>query len=322
LQDLLHPAIHLGCGLEFQQPSLIAEALAGSCIHETWPAMFLLGTEEYVRSNEEPARPFLETINALRNDPVIRNGVKHTDPFNKVADGLLTRVTPEQLAPYLGQFQLGPNPSPEDLKSKMADLMYTCAYMVGAAQQPGKREAMDFITLHTATMCAFWPVILEQDWLSTDDKAHLLEGGARTSAVLYAACGSPELHAQRILEYVPHRPSDGWPEIFHRAIVYRDEGHAAKLVRALYSTEQLGEPAPGFVIGKGDLLKIAHMGMDSIEMAFDETEGNRLPAAAPGIMQRVGHGGEMVVNNMTRWVFYGGLEKAWDHIPGLKDAPA
>lgn len=317
--DLLHPVIHLGCGLEFQQPSLVAEALAGACVHETWPATFLLPTEDYVQSNKDvPSRSLLEMLNSMRNDPAIRNGVKHTDPFNKIADGLLTRVKPEQLTPYLSQFQLGSDPAPEELRRKMADLVYTCAYIIGAAQQAGKREAMDFVTLHTATMCVFYPVFLAQDWLSTRDKARLLEAGARTSAVMYAACGSPELDPRRILDYVPQRPRDGWPELFRRAIVYRDEGHAAKLVRALYGAEQLGEPAPGFPIARADLIKIAHMGMDSIELAFDETDGNRLPAAAPGIMARVGPGGEMVVNNMTRWIFYGGLEKSWDHIPELQ----
>ncbi|RYC61654.1 hypothetical protein CHU98_g4560 [Xylaria longipes] len=316
--DLLHPVIHLGCGLEFNQPSIVAEALAGACVHETWPAAFLLPTEDYIQSNKDvPSRPFLDTLNSLRNDPAVRNGVKHTDPFNKIADGLLTRVSGEQLAPYLSQFQLGSDPSPENLRRKMVDLMYTCAYVIGAAQQSGKREAMDFVTLHTATMCVFYPVFLAEDWMSSREKARLLEAGARTSAVMYAACGSPALHPKRIFNYTPRHQGDGWPELFHRAIIYRDEGHAAKLVRALYCTEQLGEPAPGCPISRPDLIKIAHMGMDSIEVAFDETDGNTLPKAAPGIMQRVGNGGEMVVNNMTRWVFYGGLEKAWDHVPEL-----
>ncbi|KAK3690578.1 hypothetical protein B0T22DRAFT_194798 [Podospora appendiculata] len=315
--DLLHPVISLGCGLEFQQPSLIAEALAGACVHETWPELFLLPTEEYVRANKPaPSNSLLDTIKALHNDSAVRNGVKFTDPFNKLADGLLTRVTAEQLAPYLAQFQV--KPEPEDLQRKMRDLMYTSMYIVAAAQQPGKRVALDFVTLHGATTSVFYPVILAQDGLSNEDKVRLLEAGARTSAMMYAACGSPALDTQRILDYQPRHPDHGWPELIHRSIVYRDEGHAAKLIRALYSTEQLGEPEPGFPIARADLVKIAHMGMDSIEMAFDDKNGNKLPAAAPGIMKRVGSGGEMVVNNMTRWVFYGGLEHAWDHVPNLE----
>ncbi|KFA49996.1 hypothetical protein S40293_05970 [Stachybotrys chartarum IBT 40293] len=312
--DLLHPVISLGCGLEFQQPSLVAEALAGACVHEIWPSFFLLPAEKYTQA-QSPAetQSLLDIMHGFHNNDHIRNGVKHTDGFNKLADGLLTRVTPEELSPYLSQFQV--RPDPEDLQRKMKDLMYTSMYVVAAAQHPGKRVAMDFITLHSATTSVFYPVILAQEGLTNEEKARLLETGARTSAAMYAACGSPALDTRAILDYKPRFPEHGWPELIHRSIVYRDEGHAAKLVRSLYSTEQLGDPAPGFPISKSDLIKIAHMGMDSIEMAFHETNGNKKPAAGPAIMARVGHGGEMVVNNMTRWVFYGGLEHSWDHVP-------
>ena len=276
--------------------------------------MFLLPAEEYTRTHKPAeAGSLLDILNGFHNDDHIRNGVKHTDGFNKLENGLLTRVTPDELSPYLSQFQV--RPEPEDLQRKMRDLMYTSMYVVAAAQQPGKRVAMDFVTLHSATTSVFYPVILAQEGLTNEDKARIIETSARTSATMYAACGSPALDTRAVLDYQPRFPEHGWPELIHRSIVYRDEGHAAKLVRALYSTEQLGEPAPGFPISKADLIKIAHMGMDSIEMAFDETSGNRKPAAAPGIMARVGHGGEMVVNNMTRWIFYGGLEHSWDHVP-------
>ncbi|KAI1174101.1 hypothetical protein F4777DRAFT_580269 [Nemania sp. FL0916] len=317
--DLLHPLIHLGCGLEFNQPKIIAEALAGACVHESWPGTFLAEAETLVQKNTSlPSKTLLEVLHDLAADLRVKHGVKHTDPFNKIADGLLTRVSADRLAAYIAQFRLTPNPTSDELRSKMIDLMYTCAYMIGAAQRPGKREAMDFVTLHTATTCVFYPAILSQESLSNSDKARILEASARTSAVMYASCGSPKLHTGRILDYAPRHPEGGWEALFRRAICYPDEGHAAKLMRALYCAEQLGEPAPGFPIAKVDLIKIAHMGMDSVEAAFDEISGNKVPAAASAILQRVGFGGEMVANNMTRWVYYGGLEHAWDHIPDLE----
>ncbi|KAA8644076.1 questin oxidase family protein [Aspergillus tanneri] len=314
--DLVHPIIHLGCGIEFKQPSLVAEALAGACVHENWPKSFLLATEEYVRTQEDvPSRPMLDILNSLRENPQIAGGVRETDPFNKIPDGFLKRVTTEQLVPYLSQFQV--KPEKEDLQRKMADMMHTTAYMLGAAQRPGKREAMDFVLLHAVTLAVFYPAILAQDWLSDQDKARLLEATARVDAVMYAGCACPPLYAQRITDYVPRHPEHGWPELFHRAIVYRDEGHAAKLIRALYSLEQLDDPTPGFPITKHDFFQIAHMGMDSIERALHKTEGNKVPEeTAAGVVKRVGRGGDMLVGNMTRWVFYGGLPKAWDYVPG------
>lgn len=32
----LHPMIHLGFGVEFQQPAIIAEALAQAAVHDNW----------------------------------------------------------------------------------------------------------------------------------------------------------------------------------------------------------------------------------------------------------------------------------------------
>lgn len=312
--DLVHPIIHLGCGIEFEQPSLVAEALAGACVHENWPKTFLLPTEEYLRTNPEvPSRSMLQMLGSLREDPVIATGTRETDPFNKIPDGFLKRVSPERLVPYLAEFQVKPNP--EDLRRKMSDMMHTSAYMLGAAQRPGKREAMDFVTLHAVTLAVFFPAILAQEWLSNEDKARLLEATVRVDAVMYAGTACPSLYPERIVNYVPRNPTDGWAELFQRAIVYRDEGHAVKLMRALYALEEL-ELGPGFPIAKKDFFRIAHMGMDSIERALGPENGNQVSEdVAAGVLQRVGRGGEMVVGNMTRWVFYGGLPNAWRHVP-------
>ena len=317
LVDLVHPMIHLGCAIEFHQPSLVAEALAAACVHENWPKHFLMPTEEYVRSNKGlPSKPLFQILDSLRDDPEISSGVKDTDPFNKIPDGFLKRVTTEQLKPYLSQFQV--RPEPEELQRGMKDMMHTCAYMMGAAQRPGKREAIDFVTLHSVTLSVFYPAILAQDWLSNHDKSRLLEAKARVDAVMYAGCGCPPLYPTRIVDYVPRHPADGWPELFHRSIVYYDEGHAVKLIRALFSIEQLGETEAGFPIAKSDFSKIAHIALDSIERAFEAGGSKMSEEVAEAVIKRVGHGGEMVKNNMTRWVFYGGLEKAWDYMPELE----
>lgn len=315
--DLVHPIIHLGCGIEFEQPSLVAEALAGACVHENWPKTFLLPTEEYLRTNPDvPSRSMLQILNSLREDPVIASGTRETDPFNKIPDGFLKRVSPERLVPYLAQFQV--KPEPEDLQRKMSDMMHTSAFMLGAAQRPGKREAMDFVTLHAVTLAVFFPAILAQDWLSNEDKARLLEATVRVDAVMYAGTACPPLYPDRIVNYTPRNPTDGWPELFQRAIVYRDEGHAVKLMRALYALEEL-ELGPNFPIAKRDFFQIAHMGMDSIERALGKEDGNQVSEeVAAATLQRVGRGGEMVVGNMTRWVFYGGLPNAWRHVPEVK----
>jgi len=314
LADLVHPMIHLGCGIEYQQPSLVAEALAGACVHENWPMKFLLPAEDHVRLNKNvPSKSLLQVIDGLRQDPFISTGVKDSDPFNKIPDGFLKRVTAEQLVPHLSQFQV--EPTQEDLQRKMGDMMHTSAYMLGAAQRPGKRETIDFVLLHSATLSVFYPAILSQEWLANHDKARLLEAKARVDAVMYAGCGCPPLYPARIVDYAPLHPEHSWKELFHRAIVYRDEVHAAKLIRSLFSLEKLHDLPPSFPIAKKDFFKIAHMAIDSIERAFEE-DGNKMPQdVADAIANKIGEGGEMVARNQMRWVFYGGLEKAWDYVP-------
>ncbi|GAB7350130.1 hypothetical protein MBLNU459_g0803t1 [Dothideomycetes sp. NU459] len=257
--DLCHPIIHLGYAIEYEQPGILAEALASACVHDDWPRHFLLPTEELARSRKDsPSKSLLQIFNDLNNDPVIHEAVKDDDPFNKIRDGLLSRVGAQELAPYLSEFRVDLS-EPDDLQRKMEDVMYTNAYALGAMQRPGKLETIDFVLLHNVTLSVFYPAILAQDWLSDQEKARLLEFTARVDAVMYAACGSPVLYPKRISGYTPRHPEHGWSQLFHRANVYRDEGHVAKLMRALYALQQLSQPQSGFPIGKSDFLKIAHM---------------------------------------------------------------
>lgn len=314
--DLVHPMIHLGCGLEFKQPSLVAEALSGACVHESWPKTLLLPTEDYIRSNPKaPSKPLLEILESLRSDPEITSAVKASDPFNKIPDGLLKRIGAKQLAPYLAQFQV--KPTEEDVRRKMSEMMHVDAFMMGAAQHPDKLESMDFVLLHAVTLCVFYPAILAQDWLSIAEKARLVEAKGRFDAVMYAGCGCPPLYPRRISDYKPRHPEHGWPELFQRANVYFDEGHVAKLIRALFSLDSLPElrdPGAAFPIAKEDFRKIAHMALDSVERAL-EADGHKMPQqVADGVAKQVGIGGNMVVANMQRWVFYGGLEKTWQYV--------
>lgn len=315
--------IHLGFGLEFQQPSIVAEALASACVHCNWPKNVLLPTEAYIRSTsntKSSTQPLFCTLESLRNDPIIASGVKAADPFNKIRDGLLKRVPGEAIVPYLSQFRVAPNP--HDLQQKLAEMLQTSAYMTGAAQQPGKAGALDYVLLHSVTLAAHYPAILALDWLTDAEKARLLEAKGRMDALTYAGCGSPALYPERIREYVPKEPQQGWPELIQRAAGYRDEGHVAKMVRGLYGLSQMDETllVPELPIEKADVVKIAHMVLDSTERLVGGN-GSLLPEkVAEAMAGQIGVGGEMVVNNRKRWVFYCGLEQAWQFFPDVETA--
>ncbi|KAL3458171.1 hypothetical protein BJX64DRAFT_228063 [Aspergillus heterothallicus] len=310
----LHPMIHLGCALEFKQPLLAAEALAAGAVHDPWPSSFLSPVEARIQEDPEiPTKSMLEVLDELHNDPVIRNGVKATDPINKISDGLLLRVR-EQLIPYLAQYRAAP--TEEELEKATIDMVHTCAYMVGGAQYPGKVEAIDFVMLHALTLSIFYRTFLDQDWISVENKARLLNFKVWGDLVTYAGCGSPRLYAERIIEYIPKRPSHGWTELAHRASVYGDDGHISKVTRALLHADRLPEPRRDFPLRREDFIKIAHLSLDSVERMLEPGQYKVPDKIRKEVGEEMGQD-EEIIRVMVRWVRWCGVEGAWDAFPDL-----
>lgn len=66
-----------------------------------------------------------------------------------------------------------------------------------------------------------------------------------------------------IVSYKPTRPSDSWDSIFERVRAHPDDGHAAKLVRALAHGEKICqeyEDDARFRIKGAMWLQLGHMG--------------------------------------------------------------
>jgi len=283
--------------LEFEQPCLVAQSLAAACVHDEWTHLFLFPTEKYIKEHPEtPVKSLLEIAQELRNDPEILGAIKPEDPLNKISEGLLKRV-PDRLVPYLAQYRV--QPTQEDLEKKTKEMMQTSALIMGAAQNPAKAEGIDFLMMHGVTLGLFYQTFLKQDWISLHNKKRLLEWKVWSDAVNYAGNVCPVLYTERITDYIPKRPQDGWPELIHRAIIYGDDGHASKITRALLATEGLGEPEPGFPLKKSDFVKIAHLTLDAIERLVK-----------PGEFQSP--------ETTVRWVRWCGLDGAWDNFPDLE----
>ena len=296
----------------------MAESLAAACIHDDWPVLFLLPTEKYFRANPDtPSQSLLSVIEALHRDPVISNAVKPNDRLNRISDGLLARVS-EELLPYLAKFQV--KPTPEDLAKKTAETINVSAYVMGAAQNPQKLEALDFVMLHMTTLSVFYPTFMKQDWISNENKKRLLEWKGWSDAVMYAGCGCPTLYPKRITNYAPKQPQDGWQEIIHRANAYGDDGHTSKLIRSLLNVETESSPfygTEGFPLRKEDVLKVAHITMDSVERMLEP--GYYKMTERVRQMYAVGCGqDDEVVRVIVRWVRWCGVEGAWEDVPDIE----
>jgi len=146
--------------------------------------------------------------------------------------------------------------------------------------------------MHSLNCSIFFSSFLKQSWLSTENKIRLLERKGRTDLALYASRGFPKLLLNEITNYKPNHASSGssdpWSGIFERIKKFDDDGHGAKLVRALAHGQKICEPyeeKEDFRI-KGDMwLQLGHMAIDSVE------------AGDP------------------RWVRSCGFSQAWEKVP-------
>ena len=90
----LHPLIHLGFGIEFQQPAIVAEALAQTYIHPTWLDSFLLETDKASKDTGYPSKALVTLLDEVREDKKLSTAARWTDR-NLIFEGVLSRARTE-----------------------------------------------------------------------------------------------------------------------------------------------------------------------------------------------------------------------------------
>jgi hypothetical protein len=116
----LHPIIHLGFGVEFKQPAIIAEALAQTAIHENWMGTLYIGTEKEIQAQGGEAPPhktIVQLLEEIRNDKEL-SGAAHLNDGNKVRDGILKRA-PKQMVKYASQYRV----DEKELEKRTAEMI-------------------------------------------------------------------------------------------------------------------------------------------------------------------------------------------------------
>lgn len=63
---LLHPIIHLGFGVEFEQPAIIAEALAQAAVHSNQEASHLIKSEKAAKANNPDHQSGITIVQLLQ----------------------------------------------------------------------------------------------------------------------------------------------------------------------------------------------------------------------------------------------------------------
>ncbi len=291
-----HPIIHLGFGIEFHQPAIIAEALAQAAVHSTWIGKLLLGAEKeaphtYNSDSGSASQTLVKLIHETGSTEKIRNA-PHWSDGNKVRDGVLARAA-DEMTSIAAQWRVKPEQS--ELERKTAEMINACAYFAGGAQMPDKVVKFDFFYMHCLNCSIFFSAFLNEEWMKIEDKARLLEWKGRMDLALYASRGSPELRMDEITNYKAKTEGIGWDEIIRKIDGMEDDGHAAKLVRALKNGEVQCAPyenggGDAFPI-KGDMwLQLARMAFDSVDIEGDQ-------------------------NDNARWIRNCGFKQAWEKVP-------
>ena len=270
-EGAFHPIIHLGLGIEFEQPLIIAEALAQSASHDDSHIGRLFRNAEAEAAIVYPTakpKPMIDLIHEVRANDTIRNAPRWSDFGNKMRDGILGRAG-ESIQSLAAQFRICKDDEKE-LTRRTAEMISTCAYFAGAAQHVGRKRKIDFFYMHNVTASLFFTVFIRQDWIKLADRVRLVEWKARLDLAWYAVSGCATLDQSAISEYSnPESDGMGWAELFSAVNQEHDDGHAAKFIRALKNGEkeaaefEQGQWGSYFPM-KGDMwLRLARMCQDT-----------------------------------------------------------
>ncbi|PHH92982.1 hypothetical protein CDD83_2815 [Cordyceps sp. RAO-2017] len=284
-EGLYHPIIHLGFGIEFELPGIVAEGLAQAASHDPmYIDVFFQKAEELARQAGPPRRPLVELYREVRANDKIRTAARLPDGPWKVRDGVLGRAM-EDIVRVAAQFQV--EPTDRDVERATAEMISCAAWTCGGVQKPGKERKIDFFLMHNVTSSIFLTVMGRQPWIRLKDKARLIEYKARMDLVWYAASAAPEILDENILNYEP-TTSKGmdWGKLYETMNRHHDDGHVAKFVRAIKNGEEVTLPfekgqvkgtdedridgTTDFLPVRGDMwFRIAQMCYDSVHTYVD-----------------------------------------------------
>ncbi|KAF4534088.1 uncharacterized protein LTHEOB_3701 [Lasiodiplodia theobromae] len=296
----VHPLIHLGFGVEFAQPTIVAEALAQAATHDAWIGGFLLGAERVADAQKKEGKADAgvtlgQLLAEIRADEKLAGAARWEDA-NKLRDGVVGRAGKE-MCELAAKWVVDENSSEKELERKTAEMIDASVFFTAAPQRPPHVAKIDFFYMHSVTSSIFFTSFLTSPLFPSNARARLLEWKGRFDLAGYASRGAPELPAAEIVNYVSsnHR-NHGWQQLFDRVnSMTDDDGHTPKLLRAVANGAQAcaklrQEDRRGFAIeGQDAWLKAAAMGMDGVQ------------AGGP------------------KWLRSGGFEKAWAEVPVRAD---
>jgi len=121
-QGLYHPLIHLGFGVEFKQPAIMAEALAQAAVHDNWRSSYLFAAER--ESTTQSTKTIPEILEEIHDDRKAKTAAKKRQ-------GSHDKIN------YANQWAV----SESNLEQKTAEMINATVYFTAAVQRPPKQES-------------------------------------------------------------------------------------------------------------------------------------------------------------------------------------
>lgn len=235
----LHPLIQLMYGVEWNQPAIVAMALAQACVHGDELRRFLVAADAEAQSAPPTPMPRIaDLLEAAAGNATLRASPRLGDS-NKIRDGVLARAWDDAVR-VAGRVKI----RPEELAERTAEMFNTAIYeATAAALRPGKDPKYDFFLMHHVNVAPIFLTLNKQDWILTEHKVRLLEWKIRMDIVQYVARGCPTLSVDKIADYVP-KDQEPKPatDLLPRMHSFVDDGHAIKLWRAVFVGKAASAP--------------------------------------------------------------------------------
>ncbi|KAL1644420.1 hypothetical protein SLS58_004334 [Diplodia intermedia] len=292
----VHPLIHLGFGIEFAQPAIVAEALAQAATHDAWIGDYLLGAEKVAEERKKGGKAdagvtLVQLLDEIRANEKTASAARWEDR-NRLRDGVIKRAGKE-MCEIAAKWVVSDGGAERELERKTAEMMDASVFFTAAAQRAPHTHKMDFFYMHSTNSSIFFTSFLTSPLFPAEARARLLEWKGRFDLANYASRGAPKLAPAELVDYRSRNHANAdWQQLFDYVNSFtEDDGHVSKLLRSFANGAQAcdglrQEERKGFAIqGQAHWLKAAAMGMDGVQ------------AGGP------------------KWVRSCGFEQAWAEVP-------
>jgi hypothetical protein len=214
-----HAVIHVGFGITFKEPLLVAEGIAMAALEDD------LDILNHQLPPSSPSYSLLEIIEQVRNDSRFDG---------QLSLGQVIHEKGALLLEYVSKWDV--KGTDYDVAAKEKELFEVIVLLVVAICRPGKLPRFDFFLMHSLTSSVFIHELLK--FFSIEKGPQILKAHFATALWYYIATARPVLYTDHLKAYATTLPSSAnpWLEIVKFGIETNDV-HAAKTVYALLQGE-------------------------------------------------------------------------------------